>query len=165
MEHEPMSIIEKIIAKTKPEKKLGPGDLANVKLQEQLTRLRAEGAERGRLAAVESKLAADDEQHYAEHRLAFVRREQPSDSALAVYDANQAVELAQRVIARTKPQPVHLNDGSFGPHPSVTKLAVVKAALRRAIERHERLQQARVTPMSSINAAPFNTNDYLKGTK
>jgi hypothetical protein len=154
-----MNIIEKIVSKSKSQKPLGPGDLANIKLQEQLTQLRQEGAERGRLAALEQKLAADDLEHFAEHRLTFIRRERPSDSALAVFDAHQTVELAERVITRTKPQPIHLNDGSFGPHPSVTKLAVAKAALRRAIATHERLQQARTS--GTFNEMPA----YVKGTK
>jgi hypothetical protein len=158
-----MSIIEKIISKTKPEPKMGPGDLANKKLQEQLAQLRAEGAERGRLAALEATLAADDLAHYADHRAAFVRREKPCPTALEIYDANQSIELLQRVIARTKPQQVKLNDGSFGPHPTIVKLVVAKGALVRAIAKHERVTSLRPGDFEGLNR--IGSTVEIKGTK
>jgi hypothetical protein len=159
-----MSILEKIITKSKAtERPLGQADREAIRVRTELANQKQLREDRARLAALETKLATDDIEHFAAQREAFIRREKPSESALVVFNANQKVELLQRVIARTKPQPIQLNDGSLGTHPTVGKLLAAKAALTHAIATHERMQNLRPEMFSSVNAAQGNAGEYLKG--
>jgi hypothetical protein len=136
-----MSIIDKIVAKVaQPARKLGPADRQVMQRKEELARFQRNQAERARMAEDEKKHAAADREHAEHRREAFIGKERPTASALAVFDADQEVELQKRVIERTKPKPVQLNDGTYGAHPAVTKLTLLKAALKAAIEAHERMK-------------------------
>ena len=158
-----MSIIDKIVEKSKSPKPLGRADREHLRVQEELKRQNQQRADRARLAALEARQAAIDVEHAAEQREAYLRRDRPSRTQLAIFDANQAVELQQRVIARTNPAAVQLNDGSMGTHPAVGKLLRLKAALKVAIDTHERVQQSLATPIYGSGTAQSNAADYLKG--
>jgi hypothetical protein len=145
-----MNLVEKIVAKVteKPAQQLGPADRENIRIQKQVAEYKAREAERLRAEAVERKCVADDIEHYAEHRKAFIRRENPSETALKIFDANQELELAQRVVSRTNPQKVTLNDGSLGTHPSVGRVIRAKAALKQAVALHERMRNITIAPIA-----------------
>ena len=158
-----MSIIDKIVSASKQPKTIGFADRQFQQMQAELAKQTKDRADKAKLAAEEAKQAGIDREHAKERRETFVRRDNPSQTALAVYDANLEVELQQRVIARTKPQPVQLNDGSLGNHPAVGKLLRLKAALKVAIDTHTRVQQMRPELISSVNPSQGNAGDYLKG--
>jgi hypothetical protein len=160
-----MSIIEKIIAKAKPQPQLGPADREHQRVQAALAKQLADRADRVRLAALESRLVSDDQLHADELRAAFIRRERPSPSALSVFDAHTAVELQQKVVTRTQPKPILLSDGSYGTSPVIGKLLRLKAALAHEIKTHERVSAlcpesfAGVSRMgSSIDFGSFGKN-------
>jgi hypothetical protein len=158
-----MSMISKIVERSKSPKPMGAADRQHQLVQQQLARNNAARAEQAKAAADEAKAAAEDIAHAEVQREIFVKKERPSQSELAIWDADKAVYLQQRVVNRTKPKPITLNDGSLQQHPAVGKLARLHAALRQAIAVHERLEQIKATPISAVNSYTGSTSDYLKG--
>jgi hypothetical protein len=166
-----MNIVDKIVSQvTKPtQQPLGPADREHLRVQQQQAEYQKRKAERERAEAIERKCVADDIEHYAEHRKAFIRRENPSETALKIFDANQELELAQRIVSRTNPQRVTLNDGSLGTHPSVGRVIRAKAALKQAVALHERMRNITIAPIAgqvSVGAQEFFAKqDAARGKK
>jgi hypothetical protein len=155
-----MNLLDKIITQAKQETQLGPGDREHLRVQAELAKQKQQREDRARLAALESKLVADDQLHADELRAAFIRREKPSESAMRVFAAHQAVELQQKVVTRTQPKPILLSDGSYGTSPVVGKLLRLKAALAHEIKTHERVTALRPDMFEGMQRMGSNPPDF-----